>query len=265
MTQRRSRDTGWMMVVGVLVAVVGGAGIAAAALGRPSGRTDDRAQLSAADLGDATALTERTGIPTTTMPADPPPSSAPAATERPATRTAPAPTTIAIGPDVSPSPTTTTTTTPTTAAPTDWMAMTPPRPSPANPPSWNLKENGMTVQLRMTPIAPHVGDTVEFTIESTTMIAGGACCWALLSVGQDSIYQPMPEPGGCAVPPPPARQVHRETRVSYEITGPEVVAVPGPLILNVVLTVSRLDPCQVPFGVSGATLSVPVTVLYPHR
>jgi len=262
MAQRRSRNTGWMMVVGVLVTVVGGAGIASAARVRPSAPTDARAQLSAADLGDATALTERTGIPTTTTPADPPSTSAPKATAVPARSTAPATTTSAAEPTVTATPTTSTT--PTTA-PTDWMAMMPPRPSPPNPPSWSVEENGVSVQLRMTPIDPHVGDTVEFTIESSITMAGGACCVTSLQIGQEIVWQQMHGPGGCSVPPPPVRQEQREGRVSYEITGPEVMAIPGPLILHVVLSVSRLDPCQVPFGLTGATLDVPVTVLYPHR
>ena len=228
--------------------------------GRPSGRTNGRAQLSATNLGDGTAVAERTGIPTTTAVIDSPATSVPMSTAVPTTRPAPANTTGATALDTVPIPTTTTTT-----EPTDWLALLPPRPSPENPASWSLEENGVSVRLRMTPIAPHVGDNVEFTIESSITMAGGACCLTSLLIGQEIIYQQMPEPGGCSVPPPPVRQDHREGRVSYEITGPEVMAIPGPLILQVSLSVSRLDPCQVPFGLTGASLNVPVTALYPHR
>jgi hypothetical protein len=252
-----------MVAVGVLVVVVGGAGIAAAAVGRSSEQPDARAQLSATNLGDGTALAERAGIQTTTTQTVSPATTAPVATAVPTTRLAPTTTAGGAGPEVAPTPTTTPTTT--TTAPTDWMALMPPRPSPENPTSWSVEENGVSVRLRMTPIAPHVGDTVEFTIESSITIAGGACCLTSLRIGQEIIYQQTPEPGGCTVPPPPARLEHREGRVIYEITGPPVMAVPGPLILNVGLSVTRLDPCQVPFGLSGASLDVPVTALYPHR
>jgi hypothetical protein len=263
MSKRRSQPVGWIVVVGVLAAVVGGAGIATAALGQSSGRTDPRAHLSATNFDDAD-VAERMGIPTTITRTDAPATQAVAVTAVPTTRTAPVTTTIAPRPAVTPTPPPTTAST-TTTAPTDWLALLPPRPSPENPPSWSMEANGVSVQLRMTPIAPHVGDTVEFTIDSSITLAGGACCLTSLHIGQEIVYQEMPGPGGCSVPPPPARQEHREGRVSYVITGPEIMAIPGPLILDVGLSVSRLDPCQVPFGFSGATLNVPVTALYPHH
>ncbi len=263
MGERRFRHLVWVVAVGVLVTVVGGAGVATA-IGRSSQGTDARAQLSATKVGHGSGAAERTGIQTAPTPTHTlsPATSALAATAVVTTRTAPTPTTVAAGPEATPTPPPTMTT---TTEPRDWLAELPPRPSPANPTAWSLEENGVSVQLRMTPIAPHVGDTVEFTIESSITIAGGACCLTSLRVGQEIIYQQPPDPGGCSVPPPAERQEHREGRVSYKITGPEIMVIPGPLILDVVLSVARLDPCQVPFGLSGASLNVPVTALYPHR
>lgn len=241
----RSHHVRAMALVGALVLAVGGAGIAVAASGRPS---SSGVALLAATTGDGSVVADR---PTTTV--APTPTTGPVT---PTTRVAPVTaTTLGLRPPVRP-------TTSTTAAPGPQSTVTtPPTTAQANPASWSLDENGVSVRLRMMPVAPHVGDTVEFVIETWATVPTDACCITLLYVGQDLVYSRFHEAGpGCPVPTTP-----REHRVSYTITGPEALAATAPLMLNIHVQASRVDLCTAPPRFTTVNFFAPVAATYPRR
>jgi hypothetical protein len=234
--------------VSLLVVVVGGAGVAAALPGSSALRPHASSSLAAANIGDGAALGEQTtttaanlvhAITSTT------PTTAPPVTARvtPTTRAGTVPTAPRTTPPTQAGFTTT------TQAPGRPALTVPP---PVNPPAWTFEGDGLSVRLRMTPIAPRVGDTVEFTIESWTDLPGITCCNVLLQFSRDTVFRRWPEPGPCPERPP------RSERVSYRITEPTVSPIPGPITLAFLLTVSStFDPCA---GLQQASKTIQVTV-----
>lgn len=238
-------------VAGALVVVVVAVGTATVARERPPPRTADRSEYGAAGFAEGMAVLDQTTPSLAAAPTLPPITSS--------TTAGPLPIRL---PGSRPAPPTVTTTTvvldpPVVLAPIDFAAAMPPITAPPNPDSWSVDENGVSVRLRMTPSAPRVGDTVEFTIEVWATIPSDACCITTLSVNQVMIYNRMHEQGpGCPVPATP-----REHRVSYKIMGPEVMAVPAPLTFNVHLQATRVDLCTGLPRFAGADLTATMTAL----
>lgn len=243
---------GW---ASLLVVAVGSAGVAAALPGS-SLRNDASTSLGPTSVGngaavaDQTTTTPATSVRGTTLTA---PATAPPTTTRvtPTTRAPRMPTTARPTPPSNPGFTTT------TVAPGQPPQTVPP---PVNPPAWTFSEDGVSVRLRMTPIAPRVGDTVEFTIEAWTDLPGVTCCNVMLRFSQDTVFRRWPEIGPCPERPP------REERVSYRITEPTVSPIPGPFVtvLFLLSVSSTFDPCAgLQQASKGGEFGVPVVLRLP--
>lgn len=244
---------GW---VSLLVVAVGSAGVAAALPGS-SLRNNASTPLTATRVGEGAAVVDQTTTTTattvraTTLTA---PTTAPPTTTRvtPTTATRRVPPTTA-RPTPPPSPGFTTT----TVAPGQPAQTVP---APVNPPAWTFSEDGVSVRLRMTPTAPRVGDTVEFTIEAWTDLPGVTCCNVLLLFSQDTVFRRWPDIGPCPERPP------REARVSYRITEPTVSPIPGPFVtvLFLLRVSTTFDPCAgLQQESKGGVFGVPVVVRLP--
>ena len=258
MRHRRVR-AGW---VSLLVVAVGSAGVAAALPGS-SLRNDASTSLAATNVGDGAAVADQT---TTTA------ATSLLSTTPTASATAPPPTTRLTPTTGAGSVPATARSVPTTARPTppSYPAFTsttvaPGQPAqtvppPVNPPAWTFSEDGVSVRLRMTPTAPRVGDTVEFTIETWTDLPGVTCCNVMLRFSQDTVFRRWPEIGPCPERPP------REARVSYRITEPTVFPIPMPYVTVLfLLSVSTtFDPCAgLQPASKGGEFGVPVVVRLP--
>ena len=245
----------------LLVVAVGGAGVAAALPGSSSLRGDASSSLAAANVGAGAALGEQSTTSAATPGRAIPPTT-------PATSTTASPATTRATPTSRPGTVPTAPTTlatlatrpgfvPTTVAPGQPAQTVPP---PVNPPAWAFEGDGLSVRLRMTPIAPRVGDTVEFTIEAWTDLQGVTCCNVVLQFAGNTVFRRVPQIGPCPDPP------RREERVRYRITEPTVSAIPGPFVtVRFSLTVATtFDPCAgLQQAARVAEFGVPVVVRLP--
>lgn len=133
---------------------------------------------------------------------------------------------------------------------------------PPNPTSWSFEANGLAVRIAMTPLAPRVGDTVEFTIETWTTLANETCCNVTLAYANNQVFSRWPPIGPC-----PKLPIPRQERVSYHITEPEVplfagVSTPVSMTVRVATT---FNPCaSVPGGTIFADFNWQVTVGFPR-
>lgn len=241
----------WVRLLGALVLLAAAAGIAAAVSGPSiSGPTPvGTSGLFAADLihdpapGDTTTTTAG-AIPTSTSKPPPPP----VTTTRPTVTIPRATSSTAASHPTS-----------TTAAVAGPAPTSPQYPQPpANPTSWSFEANGLAARITMTPLAPRVGDTVEFTIETWTTLANETCCNVTLAYANNQVFSRWPPIGPC-----PKLPIPRQERVSYHITEPEVPLFAGvdtPVSMTVRVA-TTFNPCA---GVPGAGVSAdfnwPVTV-----
>jgi len=243
-------------MLGALVLSVGAAGVTAAVSGPSTSGSPSASGLFAADLTHAPAPADTTttsgATPTTTSTPPTPP-----VTRTPPARTLPRPpaTTSTVGGHPT-----------ATAGAGDAPGPTPtsvqyPQPPP-NPTSWSFEANGLAVRIAMTPLAPRVGDTVEFTIETWTTLANETCCNVTLAYANNQVFGRWPPIGPC-----PKLPIPRQERVSYHITEPEVplfagVSTPVSMTVRVATT---FNPCA---GVPGATIFADfnwqVTVGFPR-
>jgi hypothetical protein len=71
---------------------------------------------------------------------------------------------------------------------------------PYAPGAWRLTHNGITLEARIDPPSPNVGDTVRFTFSASG--AGDYCCDLFLYIGNEQrpIYQSGPPQGPCPLP-----------------------------------------------------------------
>jgi len=243
--------------VALLVVLVAGAGIGVA-VARPSPLLRDApGGLAAAGVGGGAALAEQSTTTVNSIRGTP--VTAPATTAQPT----PAPTTTTRGVPTTRATTASTTTgaaspPPSSTSTTLARFWAPNVPLPVNPPAWTFEAGGVFARVRMTPIAPQVGDTVVFTIESWTDVPGRTCCNVVLQFGQDTVLRRWPPaPGPCPEPPP------REDRVSYRIAEPKVLPVPMPFVtvrflLNVA---STFNPCAGPQeATQGGVFDLPVVL-----
>lgn len=133
--------------------------------------------------------------------------------------------------------------TPTVAAPTTRVAppptLTPALPTPPPPPlqtveigpgAWRSTFEGITATLRMTPVAPRVGQAVQFSIDTT--YTGAGCCMVSLYPGDGAVFQPEDNSMDCTRVP---GSLHRELLHTYARADTFVVHV-QPSILPCTLT-----------------------------
>lgn len=120
----------------------------------------------------------------------------------------------------------TTAPTPAATAPTSGAPGTPPTPyavdpltgnpaitQPYAPGAWRVTVNGITIDGRIEPAAPKLGDTVRFSFSAGG--EGDFCCDLSLYMGGDSepLYRSPPVPGPCPLPHSAAGEA------SYVVTG----------------------------------------------
>jgi hypothetical protein len=189
-----------------LIAILITGGLAAQALIRdPSSASDSKLVAAGVEGREAFAIQapEATAATRPTASTQPPPRPRP----RPSTTTA-APrvaaataTTVPALPETTIPPVTAppTTAAPVTAPPGGGGAACIPicwerRPPPAVAPSWTLTENGVTLNVRIEPAAPEIGDTVTIFYEATGN-EGFCCTFGLSDPDQTIRHDPYTGPG----------------------------------------------------------------------
>ncbi|MEO6628876.1 MAG: hypothetical protein ABIP03_09950 [Aquihabitans sp.] len=230
-----------MTLLGALVLLGASAGIAAAVSGPSiSAPTPAASGLFAADLAHAPAPADTTTTAGATPTSTSTPLHSPVTMTRP---TASVPAARATTSTVASHPTSTT-----AAVAVDTpTSLRYPKP-PANPTSWSFEANGLAVKIAMTPLAPRVGDTVEFTIETWTTLANETCCNVTLTYANNQVFSRWPPIGPC-----PKLPIPREERVSYHISEPAVPLFAGvdtPVSMTVRVA-TTFNPCA---GLPGATI-----------
>ena len=186
----RGRD-GWAALVALLVASVGGAGIAAAASTAGANHMVERSVLTAAGVTDSDGAPLPTSSTTTTQTTTAPPATAPPATTTAAAKNLA--TTVPVGvPLTSPSLA--------VRAPSGAPATTATQPTtttsiPVSPSSWSVDQHGISVRVRIDPAVPRAGQPVRVIID-TSSSTGTFCCLNLLTV--NGVQEQLPK-GGPAV------------------------------------------------------------------
>lgn len=113
-----------------------------------------------------------------------------------------------------------TTATPTTLGPRAPTSVVPPRPpvpgeaEEIGPGAWRSSSEGITATLRMSPVAPRVGQVVRFSIDVT--YTGEGCCLVFLYPGHGAVFRPENNSTDCSRAPSSLRRelLHTYTRAS---------------------------------------------------
>lgn len=178
------RREGWTALAALLLVVVGGGGIAAAASTVGTKHTVERSVLTAAGVTDAEGAPQPTSSTTTA-----PPTTAPATTTTAAPRNA----TTTVPAKAPVTTTATATVRPSSGAPaTTAPPATTTTSIPANPSSWSVDQDGISVRVRIDPAVPRAGQSVRFIIDTSTT-TGNYCCANMLTV--NGVQEPLPKGG----------------------------------------------------------------------
>jgi hypothetical protein len=186
MRRLERRSDGWTALAALLVVVVGGGGIAAAVSAAGADHVAERSVLTAAGVTDAEGAPPATSSTTTA-----PPTTAPPAT----TTTAPRNVATTV-PGKVPVTTATTAVRPSSGAPaTTAPPATTTTSVPANPSSWSVDQDGISVRLRIDPAVPRAGQSVRLIIDTSTT-TGHYCCSNMVTL--NGVDAPLPT-GGASV------------------------------------------------------------------